>query len=41
MLPYFHAAGHLNIAKSAHHYLQTMEELETVMDPLEYDKYTR
>ncbi|CAG9814961.1 unnamed protein product [Phaedon cochleariae] len=40
MIPYFHAAGHLNYAKSAHLYLQDMLSLEMKMDPDEYHKFT-
>jgi hypothetical protein len=36
MLPYFHAAGHLNYARSAHHYLQEMSNLKNELDPSEY-----
>ena len=34
MLPYLHAAGHLHYAKSAHLYLQQMEELSAEIDIL-------
>ena len=40
MLPYLHAAGHLNYAKSAQVYLQQMHKLETVMKPEEFDLFT-
>ena len=38
MLPYFHAAGHLNYAKSIQCYLQQMEELKIKMKPEEFAK---
>lgn len=40
MIPYFHAAGHLNYAKSAHLYYQDMITLHEKMDPEEYEKFT-
>ncbi|KAK3932952.1 Elongation factor 4, partial [Frankliniella fusca] len=40
MLPFFHASGHLNYAKGAHLYLQQMNSLETLMSPLEFEKFT-
>lgn len=39
-LPFFHAAGHFNYAKSARLYLQDMRNLEKTMDPVEYKKFT-
>ena len=39
MLPYFHAAGHLQYAKSAHLYVQQMCDLQQVMNPDEYEQY--
>ena len=41
MLPYFHASGHFLYAKTAHLYLQDMLQLETKIDVLEYDLFTR
>lgn len=41
MLPYFHAAGHLPYAKSAHLYVQQMEELTSKMPEEEYDQFTK
>lgn len=40
MLPYFHAAGHLLYAKSAHLYAQQMTDLEHRMSEQEYVKFT-
>lgn len=40
MLPYFHASGHLPYAKSAHSYLQYMLQLEEVIDPSVYRRFT-
>lgn len=40
MIPYFHAAGHLNYAKSAHLYYQDMLTLQEKMDPEEFVKFT-
>lgn len=40
MLPFFHAAGHFNYAKSARLYLQDMRGLKEKMDPTEYKKFT-
>ena len=40
MLPYFHAAGHLAYAKSAHLYIQQMMELHNVMPEKEYKQFT-
>lgn len=39
MLPYFHAAGHLNYAKSTHIYLQLMAKLEESMSATELQKF--
>lgn len=39
MLPYLHAAGHLNYAKSAQVYLQQMAKLKTIMMPEEFEKF--
>ncbi|KAE8752846.1 hypothetical protein FOCC_FOCC000584, partial [Frankliniella occidentalis] len=38
MLPYFHAAGHLNYAKSAHLYLQQMLVAESSLPPAERER---
>lgn len=38
MLPFFHASGHFNYAKSAHLYLQDMINLESRMEPDEFRK---
>ena len=40
MLPILHAAGHLNYAKSAQVYLQQMHNLEAIMKPMEFQKFT-
>lgn len=40
MIPYFHAAGHLNYAKSAHLYYQDMVTIQDRMDPREYKRFT-
>lgn len=40
MIPFFHAAGHFNYAKSSRLYLQDMNNLKTTMDPTEYKKFT-
>ncbi|KAJ8676127.1 hypothetical protein QAD02_011913 [Eretmocerus hayati] len=40
-LPLFHATAHLNYAKATHLYLQKMLTLEEIMDPIEYDTYTK
>lgn len=40
MLPYFHASAHLPYAKSAHLYLQDMLQLNEVMDPSIYQRFT-
>ena len=40
MLPYFHAAGHLAYATSAHLYVQQMMELHNIMPEKEYDQFT-
>lgn len=39
MLPYFHAAGHLPYAKSAHLYVQQMLNLQKTMKKDEFDKF--
>lgn len=39
-IPFFHAAGHFNYAKSARLYVQDMKNLETTMDVHEYHKFT-
>ncbi|XP_061723992.1 uncharacterized protein LOC133530150 [Cydia pomonella] len=39
MLPYFHAAGHFNYAKSASLYAQEMDNLEAVMTPECYKRF--
>ncbi|CAH2085135.1 unnamed protein product [Euphydryas editha] len=41
MLPYFHAAGHYQYAKYGQIYLQSMANLELIMDPVEYDEFTK
>ena len=40
MLPILHAAGHLNYAKSVQVYLQQMHNLEAIMKPEEFQKFT-
>ncbi|XP_044579087.1 uncharacterized protein LOC123261518 [Cotesia glomerata] len=40
MLPYFHASGHFPYAKSAHLYLQDMEQLQNLIDPEVYEKFS-
>ncbi|KAJ8868384.1 hypothetical protein PR048_029900 [Dryococelus australis] len=40
MLPYLHAAGHIHYTKSAHLYVQQMEELPSRMSTHEYNKLT-
>lgn len=40
MLPYLHASGHLAYAKSAHLYVQSMEDLTATMDANELKKFT-
>lgn len=40
MLPYFHASGHFPYAKSAHLYLQDMQQLENLIDPEVYKKFS-
>ncbi|XP_063542992.1 uncharacterized protein LOC134751504 [Cydia strobilella] len=41
MLPYFHAAGYFDYAKSCSLYLQDMKGLETKMNEEEFEKFTR
>ena len=41
MLPYFHAAGHLPYAKSAHLHVHQMIELRTIMPEEAYDQFTK
>lgn len=41
MILFFHAAGHFNYAKSVRLYVQDMRELEEIMDPVEYEKFTK
>ena len=41
MIPYFHAAGHLAYAQSAHLYLQQMSKLKERMSEYEYQYYTQ
>ncbi|XP_045475385.1 uncharacterized protein LOC123686399 isoform X2 [Harmonia axyridis] len=41
MLPFFHASGHYPYAKYAQIYLQQMADLELIMDPGEYDEFTK
>lgn len=40
MIPFFHAAGCFNYAKSTRLYLQDMRQLKETMDPTEYAKFT-
>ncbi|KAJ8883074.1 hypothetical protein PR048_014913 [Dryococelus australis] len=40
MLPHLHAAGHFHYAKSAHLYVQQMEELDSKLQPEELQKHT-
>ncbi|KYN02784.1 hypothetical protein ALC62_06362 [Cyphomyrmex costatus] len=40
MLPFFHASGHFNYAKSSHLYLQDMLQLREKMAPAEYKAFT-
>lgn len=40
MLPYFHSAGHILYAKSAHLYAQQMYELESKLSPSEFIRFT-
>lgn len=40
MLPYFHASGHFPYAKSAHLYLQDVEQLQNLIDPEVYEKFS-
>ena len=39
MLPYFHAAGHLNYVKYAYIYLQQMSKLSNLVSPLLYQRF--
>ena len=41
MIPYFHAAGHLAYAQSAHLYLQQMSKLKERMSESEYQYFTQ
>lgn len=41
MIPFYHAAGHFNYAKSSRLYLQDMYHLRETMDPDEYEKFTK
>lgn len=41
MIPFFHAAGHFNYAKSARLNVQDMHGLKEKMDPDEYNKFTK
>jgi hypothetical protein len=41
MLPFFHAAGHLNYARSAHIYLQSMLRLKDTLPDDEYKRFTQ
>ncbi|XP_063389678.1 uncharacterized protein LOC134675401 [Cydia fagiglandana] len=41
MLPYFHAAGYFEYAKSCSLYLQDMKGLETKMNEEEFEKFTK
>lgn len=40
MIPFFHAAGHLNYARSSQLYCQQMEDLEEKMSPEEFEAFT-
>lgn len=40
MLPYFHASGHFPYAKFAHLYLQDMEQLQNLINPEVYEKFS-
>lgn len=40
MLPLLHATGHLHYARSAHLYVQLMENLSSSMPKHEFDKFT-
>ncbi|GBP40851.1 Putative nuclease HARBI1 [Eumeta japonica] len=40
MLPYFHASGHFPYAKSAHLYLQDMQQLPNSIDPEVYETFS-
>lgn len=40
MLPYFHASGHFLYAKSAHLFLQDKLQLQKLIDPEVYEKFT-
>lgn len=40
MIPFFHATGHFNYAKSAHMYVQDMLQLKNDMDRNEYEMFT-
>lgn len=41
MLQIFHAGGHFLYAKSTQLFLQDLTDLETKMDPIEFDKFTK
>lgn len=41
LIPFFHAAGHLNYAKSAQIYLQQMEDLHLKLPPQEFQKFAQ
>lgn len=41
MIPFFHAAGHTQYAKSCHLYLQDMYGLEQLMPTKEYESFTK
>lgn len=41
MLPLFHASGHLHYAKSAHLYVQQMEELPNHLSTSEFSKFVK
>ncbi|XP_044758597.1 uncharacterized protein LOC123316535 [Coccinella septempunctata] len=41
MLPIFHASGHFSYAKCAQWYLQDMANLEAIMDPIEFERFTK
>ncbi|XP_031788953.1 uncharacterized protein LOC116417917 isoform X1 [Nasonia vitripennis] len=41
MLPLFYSSGHFAYAKSAQIYLQDMANLDVIMDPLEFERYTK
>ena len=40
MLPFFHASGHFQYAKSAHLYLQNMSNLQNIMPAEDFRRST-